>query len=233
MQNKSQDTALMVFSLSARKETSRKMLFGQGQNSVAQHFFDLLIKQTTDISFSSGIDVIWVDEKKQRGSSFGERYANAFTDAFNQGYEKVISIGNDCPDLTLAILYTAINQLNTKKLILGPATDGGIYLVGLHRDGFNPEEFKELPWLTDSLFNKLVLNASIKGLDYYCLNTLSDIDDVKDLKEFAFRNTDTILSGLILQYFSKKVKVFKCASRDVKSLFHKEEFLLRGPPLFA
>lgn len=233
MKIKSKETALMVFSLSARKEAQRKTLFGSGKKAVTHNFFDKLINQTAEIAFSCGVDVVWIDEKKQRGHNFGERYTHAFEDLFNQGYKNIISIGNDCPELTLAILKKAINELKKEKLVLGPATDGGFYLLGLNQSLFDAEEFRSLPWLQETLYAELVFSASSKGLAYYCLKTLSDIDSTKELKEFAFRNPNTLLSVFILQYFLEKSNIYKSNFCKTLSLFDKEQHILRGPPLFA
>lgn len=233
MKIKSKETALMVFSLSARKEAQRKRLFSSGKRAVTYDFFDQLINQTAEIAFSAGIDVIWVDERKQRGANFGDRYTNAFEDIFNQGYENIISIGNDCPELTSALLKTAINELKKEKLVLGPALDGGLYLLGLNQNLFNAEEFRSLPWLQETLYTELAFSALRKGLAYHCLETLSDIDNTKDIKEFAFRNPGTLLSNFIIQYLLEFSQKFNSTSFTFISLFRKEQNFLRGPPLFS
>lgn len=233
MENIIKDTALMVFSLSARKEAQRKTLFGRGRTAVTHNFFDVLIKQTAEIALSSGLDVIWIDETRQRGANFGERYANAFEDVFSQGYEKVISIGNDCPELTLGMLRAAIMQIKDKTLVLGPAADGGIYLLGLHRGAFNVEEFMALPWMGKTLFSELTTKASGKGLACICLKTLSDTDTAKDALYFAWRNPGCFLSLYILQSLPNRPKAFTATSCTLIASFSTNSLSLRGPPLVS
>ncbi|MGJ8736881.1 TIGR04282 family arsenosugar biosynthesis glycosyltransferase, partial [Zobellia laminariae] len=136
------DTAILIFSLSAQLEAERKSLFGKRNKKSSKGFFDILINRTHEIATSTKADVFVIDESLQKGTSFGERYANAFQELFDQGYTKVLSIGNDTPDLTASVLEQAVDRIQNNDLVIGPSTDGGVYLLGMHREFFNLNEFK-------------------------------------------------------------------------------------------
>lgn len=88
----------MVFSLSSRRERERKTFFSDHNQVGDQLLMDQLITQTRKIAEASGVDVVWIDESRQRGDTFAERFTNAFSDVMAMGYGKVISIGNDSPN---------------------------------------------------------------------------------------------------------------------------------------
>ena len=69
----------------------------------------------------------------QEGSDLGERMSNAFFHAFAAGYTKALLIGSDCPDISRTIVSRGFMLLDTHDVILGPAHDGGYYLIGLRR----------------------------------------------------------------------------------------------------
>ncbi|MGB6150399.1 MAG: DUF2064 domain-containing protein, partial [Pricia sp.] len=152
MGQRNTDTAVLIFSLSARREAERKRVFGRGKKQSASEFFDILIGRTKKLAAASGADVFFIDEDRQQGHTFGERYANAFQEVFDKGYTNVVSIGNDAPDLTAETLRKAIDEIQHNDLVVGPSTDGGVYLLGLNRSIFNTDEFLKLPWLKDSLY---------------------------------------------------------------------------------
>ena len=105
-------TVVFVFSLSAKKEAERKPLFGAHKKNISEYFFKIQNQKTLAIANKSGVDVVWLDEKKQKGTNFSERFSNAYKSLFQQGYEKVISIGNDTPNLTAKHLKKAIHLLS-------------------------------------------------------------------------------------------------------------------------
>jgi rSAM/selenodomain-associated transferase 1 len=113
--------------------------------------------------------------------------------AFKQKAEQVIIIGTDCPDFSLQILATAFEQLQTFNLVLGPALDGGYYLIGLQQP--QPELFKNIHWGTDQVLIETLKIAKSRDLSIYSLPLLADIDRPEDLKTigllFDFSNTST------------------------------------------
>lgn len=227
VQNK---TVLMVFSLSAAQEVERKSLFRHHNKSVSKSFFELLIRQTSGIAIESGLDVVWMDEKKQNGNSFGQRYANAFQELFNQGYTNVLSIGNDCPDLTAAEINYSVKKLEQNNFVIGPSKDGGAYLIGIQKQAFTAEQFCWLPWEKDSLYEELLLHGRRNNATIFSLAILSDLDQVADIFEFAHRQIHSVIAQFIFFHLRENQLPNFRQSKDITSTLHNTLHVLRGPP---
>jgi rSAM/selenodomain-associated transferase 1 len=124
---------------------------------------------------------LWDDaiyqKKAQFGNDLGERMYNAFKDAFDNHYEKVIIIGSDLYDLKPKHIEQAVAALDTNDVVIGPANDGGYYLLGmktLHKEAFLPKDWGKENVLKDTLND---LNTE----KIHLLETLNDIDYAEDL----------------------------------------------------
>lgn len=230
MGQRNTDTAVLIFSLSARREAERKKLFGSSKKKCVNEFFEILIGRTKKLAAASGVDTFFIDEGQQQGRTFGERYANAFQEIFDRGYSKVISIGNDAPDLTADTLRKAIKEIQHSDLVVGPSTDGGVYLLGLSRSLFNTDEFLNLPWLQDSLCDALSQRTYWQQGGSFSLGALSDIDDTASLFKFLRTTSDEVLADYILIHLTRSkvrfahLKVVPDFDTYIPSLS------LRGPP---
>ena len=119
----------------------------------------------------------------QRGSDLGERMQKAFEQAFEQGYQKVVIMGSDCPGITEDILNEAFFQLGDKDAVIGPAEDGGYYLLGLKK--MIPELFSNKTWSTENVMLDTLIDLQNAEATYAFLPTLRDIDTVDDLAFFG------------------------------------------------
>ncbi|NJL67209.1 MAG: glycosyltransferase [Microcoleus sp. SM1_3_4] len=117
--------------------------------------------------------------QQQIEGNLGEKMSAAFDNYFNSGVDKVVIIGTDCPALTPEILAEAFEQLSQHDLVLGPAKDGGYYLIGLRRS--HPELFQGIEWGTDEVFVKTRSIARDLDLNIADLATLTDVDRPEDL----------------------------------------------------
>ena len=117
----------------------------------------------------------------QVGQDLGQRMANAFQDRFAAGAEKVIIIGSDCLALTEEHLFTAFQALDQADVVIGPATDGGYYLLGMKM--FHPSLFENMPWSQPNL--RLMTEQAIQqqGLTGKQLAELTDIDEWSDYEQ--------------------------------------------------
>lgn len=223
-------TALMVFSLSAKNEAERKPVFGNNRKNTSSDFFKILINRTANLAKASGIDVIWLGENLQKGNSFAERYTNAFKDLFAQGYDNIVSIGNDTPDLSLRTVKTAILKLQEEKMVLGPSSDGGVYLLGLNKAVFNAAEFQKLPWLKSNLFKTLTRKAKSKKITFHSSQLLSDIDSLEDIISYVERNPNSAISKFVLPYLHLQNKHLPLYKKVYYSFLTPELLSHRGPP---
>lgn len=117
--------------------------------------------------------------RSQVAGDLGERMAAAFRAAFQAGTERAVLIGTDCPDLTAAHLATALSALTDHDLVLGPAQDGGYYLIGLRQPV--PALFSHIPWGTATVAEQTLAIAARVGLSVHCLPVLADLDRPEDL----------------------------------------------------
>ena len=129
MRNPLQNTAILFFSHSKKQQADDKKIHSVG--AVNRKISSLFIRKSLKTAQRSGYPVYWIDANRQRGDTFGERFANAYQQLFHKGYQKVIAIGNDCPTLTVKDIYQAATSLESNKPVLGPSKDGGVYLRGL------------------------------------------------------------------------------------------------------
>jgi len=120
-------------------------------------------------------------KRKQNGNDLGERMFNSFKELFDQGFTRIIIIGSDCLQLKTKTLEEAVSLLDSNTAVIGPASDGGYYLLGLNK--LYPDLFTNKPWSTDQLFAKTIDDFINQGISYALLNLLSDIDDATDLEE--------------------------------------------------
>ena len=123
-----------------------------------------------------GLDLIY---QSQGEGDLGSRMARSLFEAFQSGAEQVIIIGTDCPGVNAQILATAFENLYTFDLVLGPALDGGYYLIGLRQP--IPELFVNIEWGTAQVFQKTLDIAQKLNLSYVSLSPLADVDRPEDL----------------------------------------------------
>lgn len=120
----------------------------------------------------------WVYQAQAAGD-LGARMSYAFQVAFAAGMERAVTIGTDCPQLNADRLTQAFQTLHDHDLVLGVATDGGYYLIGLRRS--IPELFVGVDWGTEQVLQQTVEIATSLGLKVAYLEPLTDIDRPEDL----------------------------------------------------
>lgn len=119
------------------------------------------------------------DRSVQRGSDLGERMKNAFEESFALGYQSVCIIGTDCWELTETHLEKAFEQCRQVDVVVGPAADGGYYLLGMNK--LYPELFENKKWSTDSVFKDTLQTIENLKISFSVLDELHDVDEEKDL----------------------------------------------------
>ena len=129
---------------------------------------------------------LWENERfmksRQKGEDLGERMYNAIQQGFFDGYEKVCLIGVDIPDLNTEIINEAFSALDKKDAVIGPAKDGGYYLIGFSKSAPDIESvFRQKEWGTSSVYKDTLRSLSNEGLSQASLPTLSDVDTEEDL----------------------------------------------------
>ncbi|MCH7518951.1 MAG: TIGR04282 family arsenosugar biosynthesis glycosyltransferase [Candidatus Dadabacteria bacterium] len=126
----------------------------------------------------------WLENKQcqiipQAGETLGDKIIDAFAQVFSSGADKAVIIGTDCIDISSKTITKAIKSLKGVDVVLGPAEDGGYYLLGL--SSRIPEIFHEIEWSTGRVLNQTLERIKEKKLNYELLKTLKDIDTIDDL----------------------------------------------------
>jgi len=159
-------------------------------NELVHHTHKITKKVEADkaVYYSEYVEIedIWDDgsfkPQVQKGNSLGEKMSTAFDEAFDS-YKKVVIIGSDCYDLSTKIINTAFEMLEEHDVVVGPAKDGGYYLLGMNE--YFPQLFKDKEYSTANVLNELLEEVDTLELSVYKLPMLSDIDTFEDLKETA------------------------------------------------
>jgi len=115
----------------------------------------------------------------QRGTDLGDRMRNALSDSFANGYMSVVIVGTDCFQINPHIITQAFDQLINHDVVIGPATDGGYYLIGMN--SLHAQLFENIAWSTATVFQTTRSKCRMLSLSYSVLPVLSDIDEEKDL----------------------------------------------------
>jgi rSAM/selenodomain-associated transferase 1 len=116
----------------------------------------------------------------QVGEDLGERMHRTSVDLFAKGYKRVILVGTDIPSLPLSVYHEAFTMLSRSDVVLGPALDGGYYLIGLTQ----PAEklFAGVPWSTDQVLSVTQQQAKTLGLSVGLTTIWRDVDTIADLQ---------------------------------------------------
>ena len=120
----------------------------------------------------------------QQGSDLGRRMEHAFAREFAQGTQRILLIGADCPGLSNEIISSGLKKLKNHALVLGPAVDGGYYLIGLRcpqSTSFPSILFDDIDWGSEKVLQQTITQAGKAGLSHALLPKLHDIDRPEDL----------------------------------------------------
>lgn len=127
----------------------------------------------------------------QTGIDLGDRLAMAFSERFFfHRAQKIIAIGVDDPRLTRPIIDHAFSLLESCEWVIGPAHDGGYFLIGCRAAAFDPGIFREVPWGTDAVFALTLRRIREWQSSVAILAARHDIDVLEDLKRFEAETRD-------------------------------------------
>ncbi|MBO6792867.1 MAG: TIGR04282 family arsenosugar biosynthesis glycosyltransferase [Balneolaceae bacterium] len=152
----------------------------------------LSIDVNRSVWYSSNIDKndMWTNEdftkRLQFGDDLGEKMKNAFRKTFEeQNSSAVVIIGSDCAELEPNHIKQAFEELLNSDVVIGPARDGGYYLLGMSK--FHPQLFESISWSTSSVAEQTIEIVNKLGLSYQLLEELNDVDTVEDWKQVKHR----------------------------------------------
>ena len=231
MQQLSPDTAILLFARTAEAEAQHKHL-SRGRGASANYrLLKTLVHHAEDVAQQSGLPVFHISELEQHGNSFGERLHHAFEQVYAQGFERVIAIGSDCAHLTPGMLATAAQQLHQQGMVLGPARDGGVYLLGLQQNAFARMDFSAIDWRTGRVCKQLQNALPSAAM----LRILSDIDHTEDLCRVLLSGSlpAKLLRALSAFAPGNPVHVVPVQERALSTVDVRSARSRRGPPKLA
>lgn len=186
--------ALIIFTRNPELGKCKTRLATKVGDEAALDIYKFLLQHTVQITTPLNVDKfvyyseklrqndIWDEQifrkKVQEGTDLGIRMQNAFTEVFNHGYERAIIIGSDMFDMTTQDLQNAFTALEKSSFALGPAEDGGYYLLGMKN--VYPSVFSNKNWGTDT-----VLEATISDLKNETVALLEEKNDVDYFEDIA------------------------------------------------
>lgn len=157
---------------------------------IYQFLLDHTVAVTQSLDMNKSVyysEEIWKDDiwnskyytkKVQQGKDLGERMEHAFQQGFIDGYQKIVIIGSDLYDLETKDIEIAFRALDTHEVVIGPAHDGGYYLLGMKQ--LKSELFQIKNWGTSSVLKDTITNLQTDS--YVLLETRNDIDVYEDIE---------------------------------------------------
>jgi len=189
--------ALVIFTRNPELGKCKTRLAKTVGDESALRIYKFLLSHTADVTEKLKADKFvyytdsirkndfWDDQKYtkriQNGDTLGEKMHNAFSILFNSGYQKVMIVGSDLYDLKQQNIEEAFKKLDDHDYVVGPAKDGGYYLLGMKE--MNNAVFKQKKWSTPTVLEDTL--QDLKGEDVALLEERNDIDDYEDLEDIA------------------------------------------------
>jgi rSAM/selenodomain-associated transferase 1 len=191
------DRALIIFIKNPEAGTVKTRLAKAIGSAKALAVYNYLLDHTRRISRTTKADRLlyysdfipvadnWSSKEFEKylqcGDDLGTRMGSAFQQAFSKGYRRVIIIGSDCLELDENLISKAFDKLSTYDFVIGPANDGGYYMLGMNSS--YPELFKNKVWSTETVFDQTTSQIQSWSKTIYILSKLSDVDTVTDMNE--------------------------------------------------
>ena len=223
----------MVYAICPRIQADKKAIFGSVHFQKSLELFEKLQDNTKRIAAESGLETFWIFDHEQQGKSFGEKYSNAFQNLFEQGYEKIISIGNDIPGLTAAHILQAEKELLYLPSVLGPSIDGGNYLIALSSTAFEKTSFTNLPWNSQRLhqaLKSLLQSRQGENVQVAQLEYLIDIDDFTSFYNYKKHLKSGDFYRFIIRLLLSIITFAKEEKQFFDDLIISKDNPLRAPP---
>jgi hypothetical protein len=169
-------------------------------NQKALEVYEILQEKTREVSlgvnaqrflfYSEEVNLKdgWLDtnfiKRLQDNGGLGDRMEMAFRTVFENGAQKAIIIGSDCYDITPELIELAYQKLDDSDTVIGPANDGGYYLIGMKKN--QPDLFQDMTWSTETVFQNTIDKITKLNRTFKALPTLIDIDTEEDLLASSF-----------------------------------------------
>jgi rSAM/selenodomain-associated transferase 1 len=189
------DRLLLIFTRNPKLGKCKTRLAATIGDQAALDIYMILLRHTAEITngLNCSKEVYYSEEvsendlwdngnyakQLQKGTDLGERMYNAFKSGFQKGYKKIIIIGSDIYDLNSETIDEAFAEMENVDFVIGPAADGGYYLLGMK--SLNIDIFLNKNWGTETVLEDTLNNLNNKKIKL--LQIKNDIDVYEDLKD--------------------------------------------------
>lgn len=226
MENKS---VILFFARTATAEMQVKKLCSK-RESINNQLHHFLYKKSLTELYKTGLPVFVCDESKQQGNNFGSRIHNAIQACFNNGYNSVITVGSDCPELKAEDILHCHRELNKGNNVLGPDNRGGIYLMGIQQKFFSVIDLLHIEWNSTKVLSQLKSSFLNSSTDIYLLNTLTDVNSQKDFFYLFKQAANNIFLIILHDILHSKSLHFLLIQHFISPLQFLANKKFRGPP---
>lgn len=228
-------TAIFLFVRDPKEEAKNKQFAGVDRLGQSKNVAEALNQHTLNLIKKTKLPYYIIASQDQQGKDFGEKFTNAFLQIFNKGYDNVIALGNDHPELSSAKIQAAADYLSDHDLVAGPAKDGGLYLIGMNFNSFAVHQFRNLPWQTDQLYEAFNQLAIANQASCKLLQPLKDADNYWQLQAILAHLKSSVhyqqLYQLIISILASiAIRLIQFTQR-LTYQYAPLPFDLRGPPL--
>jgi rSAM/selenodomain-associated transferase 1 len=197
IKNSNNKNLLLIFARNPELGKAKTRLAKTVGDETALEIYKFLLEKTREVSLEVTSDKaiyysvkirehdIWdrnnYQKHQQVGKDLGFRMQHAFKKSFDAGYQKVMIIGSDLYDLTTQNIEKAFKELDNNDIVIGPAEDGGYYLLGMK--SLQKKVFKNKDWGTETVRQDTL--ADLKDKKVFLLEELNDIDVFEDIENHA------------------------------------------------
>ncbi len=202
MENKNKENVIVIFAKEPDGKSAKTRIAKKAGTQKASEIYDELLDITSNIvrdkkyfiSYSSLENPIILRSVFKNAITFfpqiegdlGERMRDTFNRLFEMGYESVTALGTDCPYVTSEDLDKSAHHLKKEKsVVLGPASDGGYYLIGCRKDSISVLNAEK--WSTSDLFKESLSIVERYGYNCITLDIKDDVDEIEDYLNFKKR----------------------------------------------
>lgn len=218
-----QDCCLLVFVKYPQKGKVKQRLSAELDDDIVQELYRCFVHDTlvTSQKLKAHLRICflpadlkekfqqWLGQQysflPQMGSDLGGRMKQCLTDVLREGFQRVVLIGSDSPDVPVTLLENAFKELQTHDIVLGPSLDGGYYLIGFQGTSFEPSVFDGIQWGSASVLAQTLQKLHGTKKKYILLPQWSDVDTLDDLKHLIKRNKNTSFkSSQTITYLQQK-----------------------------
>jgi len=170
-----------------------------GYARAARLYEKMVLQQISDLTSDSYELALYVDDRHdiaaykekfggngsyfyQKGKDLGERMAQAMEESFQLGYGRVILMGSDVPLVDVLAINSFFDHLLTADMVIGPATDGGYYMIGFQNTIDISPVFKNIAWSTERVFESTMAKVTQTHLKVQVEKIWFDLDTLEDLE---------------------------------------------------